>query len=574
MHKKALRFLRNLFLFVGTVFLIAGCANQLPPNGGPIDTTTPEIISVYPDNNALNFKDSHIRIEFDRYVDERKVEESIFISPYVGTLEFDWSGTEVTIIFSEKLRSNTTYIVNVGTDVTDRRNGNRMAKAYTLAFSTGPDIDRGGIEGLVFPMKEGDAAAGIMIFAYQLNGLDPDTVNPMTTKPDFITQTGKSGDFFLHHIPFGAYRIFAIKDEFRNLVYDKEADEFGVPPNTINITMYDTLSTGVMMKLAKEDTSGVLLVKVTAFNQNHVTAEFSESLDPASVNLKSFSIIDTINQKPLDILTIYPLPTNRASYTLVTRKQDSLKRYRLSTIGITDSAGNIINPLSKSLTFQGSQKADTLGTRLVSASIKDSTQNIDLQPVWTLTFSDAIAKTTSLDFVNIFDNKKQIVTVEKKWMSDVMISLKPEKELSSLTWYSLRAELRKVNDWVEHACKDSTKTWRFETFDIEDMSSVEGIVVDENKSDTTGQMYITAFQIGEKSSKQYTAVADATGRFIFPLVAEGRYVLQTYRDRNNNGTYDFGKPFPFVHSERMSSFSDTLKVRARWPLEGVQIKMK
>jgi hypothetical protein len=70
------------------------------------------------------------------------------------------------------------------------------------------------------------------------------------------------------------------------------------------------------------------------------------------------------------------------------------------------------------------------------------------------------------------------------------------------------------------------------------------------------------------------AAADAMGYFLFPQIAEGRYVFQSFRDRNNNGIYDSGKPFPFIYSERFSSYSDTLKIRARWPLEGLKIEMK
>jgi hypothetical protein len=83
-----------------------------------------------------------------------------------------------------------------------------------------------------------------------------------------------------------------------------------------------------------------------------------------------------------------------------------------------------------------------------------------------------------------------------------------------------------------------------------------------------------ASQIGEKKPKQYIVTADATGNFLFPQIAEGHYIFQSFRDRNDDGKYDSGKPFPFIYSERFSSFSDTLKVRARWPLEGVKIEMK
>ncbi len=556
-------------------FLLLGCANQLPPSGGPIDATTPIIILTYPENNARNFDDNKINLSFDRYVEERTVEESIFISPYIGILEFDWSGGEVEITFSEKLRRNTTYVVNIGTDVKDRfRNQMRMAKAYTLAFSTGPDIDRGGIEGLVFPRKESDQVAGVMIFAYQLNGLNPDTLNPIKAKPDFITQTGKSGDFFLHYIPFGSYRIFAIRDEYRNLVYDRQTDEYGVPSSIINITAEDTLSINILMRLAKEDTTGPMLNKVTANNRNHIVAEFSEPLNSTSITLSSFIITDTLDRKPLEILTAYPSPSTPTSFVVVTQNQDSTRTYHFSCQNISDSIGNKVNPRANSYIFQGSSKADTMGLWLASVSIKDSVQNVDLQPLLTLTFSDALAKKTSLDFVNVFDNNKQLVQVKKKWISDVMLSLTPEKELTSRMWYTLRADLHGVHDWTGHTCRDSLKSWHFQTLDLDDMSSIEGVITDVNRTDTAGRLYVTAIQIGERVPKSYTVVADATSKFIFPLVDEGSYVFKSFRDRNNNGVYDAGKPFPFVYSERLSAFSDTLKVRARWPLEGVKIEFK
>jgi len=564
----------HIIIFSTIALFLVGCANQESPNGGPVDRTTPEIVSTYPDSSSMrNFSDNKIQLEFDRYMNERSVEEAIFISPYIRTLEFNWSGKELEITFSEKLRPNTTYVMNIGTDAEDL-NKNRMTHAFTLAFSTGKEIDRGAIEGRVYPRNNSDAISGIMIFAYRLNGLNLDTLNPINVKPDFITQTGKNGDFFLHHIPFGSYRVFAIRDEYRNLVYDREIDEYGVQSGIINITSSDSLTTGVLMKLAREDTTGPRLVRVMAPNRNHIIAGFSESINPTSVTLSSFSAFDTVNRKPLEFLIVYPSPVDLNSFFVITQKQDSGRVYRLSVQGITDSVGNKIIPLANSLLFRSSPQSDTLGPRLFSVSIKDSAQAIDLQPVLTMTFSDALANSDSLNWINLFDNNKQLVPTEKNWISDVVISLRPEKQLMNRTWYTLKAELRKVHDWAGRACRDSTKSWRFETLDIEDLSSVEGVVIDKNKIDTAGHLYVIASQIGEKKPRQYIVAADATGNFLFPQIAEGHYIFQSFRDRNDDGKYDSGKPFPFIYSERFSSFSDTLKVRARWPLEGVKIEMK
>ena len=309
-------------------------------------------------------------------------------------------------------------------------------------------------------------------------------------------------------------------------------------------------------------------------SQDHILAEFSESINPSSVALSSFSAFDTVNGNPLKLFSVYPAPASSTSYFIITQKQDSGRVFRLSVKGVTDSTGNKINPLANSLLFRSSLKQDTIGPRLVSVSIKDSAQAIDFQSDLTMTFSDALATSDSLDWVNLLDSNKKNVPAEKKRISDVVISIRPEKELMNHTWYILRAELRRVHDWAGRGCHDSTKTWRFETLDVEDLSSVDGFVIDENKKDTSGRLYVTAVQVGGNTPKLYLAVTDTSGYFLFPQIAEGRYVFQSFRDRNNNGKYDPGKPFPFIYSERLSSFSDTLKVRARWPLEGVIIKMK
>ncbi|HVN48631.1 MAG TPA: Ig-like domain-containing protein, partial [Bacteroidota bacterium] len=266
-----------------SVVLLAGCANQGALQGGPPDVTPPTIEYTYPENGATNFSDDKIRIEFDKYVDQAKASESIFISPHIGSMEYDWNGSDLQIRFDEKLHANTTYVVNVGTDVVDLHNNNRMAQAYTLAFSTGATIDKGVIQGKVYPMIAGEPVSGIMIFAYRLDGLNADTLNPQKTKPDFITQSGNNGDFLFMHLPFGTYRVIAVKDEYRNFVYDPEIDQFGVLTDDIRLSPADTMRTGQLMRMATEDTTAPRLIKVSAVDDSHVLAEFSEPILPQSI---------------------------------------------------------------------------------------------------------------------------------------------------------------------------------------------------------------------------------------------------------------------------------------------------
>jgi hypothetical protein len=273
-------FLRGSFFFLCMVLLggrlFYGCAGQVAPSGGPPDTSPPHVISTYPLPNATNVTDARIALEFDEYVDKRSVEESIFISPYLGDLDFEWSGREVEIRFTGRLRENTTYVVTVGTDVVDFRARNRMAETFTLAFSTGAHLDRGALGGKVFPVSDAEKPEGVMVFAYRLDNLNPDTLNPRSSNPDYITQTGKGGNFRLSHLRFGRYRLVAVRDELRNLLYDPETDQYGLLPFDVLLNENDSVRFGLAIRLAKEDTTSPRLIKAAPVDRHHLLLEFSD----------------------------------------------------------------------------------------------------------------------------------------------------------------------------------------------------------------------------------------------------------------------------------------------------------
>ena len=63
---------------------------------------------------------------------------------------------------------------------------------------------------------------GVMLFGYLLKGEEP---NPLERKPDYISQTSTDGKYKLAGLAAGVYRIFAVRDEFRDLLYQPEQDQ-------------------------------------------------------------------------------------------------------------------------------------------------------------------------------------------------------------------------------------------------------------------------------------------------------------------------------------------------------------
>jgi len=554
--------------------VLFSCAGQRAPEGGPIDTEPPSVVYTNPPNYTTRFAGNSIALEFSEYVDHRSVEGAIFISPSLGQPEFDWSGREVEIRFPEKLRRYTTYVVTVGTDVVDTRNRNKMAQSFTLAFSTGDDIDHGAIEGKIFPRKETDPPLGVMVFAYKLDGLNPDTLDPRTTKPDYVTQTGKNGDFLLRHLAFGSYRVIAIRDEYKNLLYDPEVDEFGVQAEEIALTPADTLKSGVWMRLEKEDTSAVRLLKVSPTNQRHLAVEFSSPIDTSGIGATWFRILDTLDQKRLAVHSVCPVFPTLTSALVVTDTQTSGATYRLEVAFLRGVNGLVVSPSASQLTFSGSDAKDTLGPKIVSFSLPDSARETDLQPRFLLHFSDAVQRAEAGKAISLLDSSRNPVRVSLKWLSGASLEIVPAGRLMSRAWFAFRIGMRNVMNLDGRRGRDSLRVFRFQTVDEESFSSIEGSVTDMSVTDAKGDVFLTARNVSRKEPKEYIVRIPQPGSFVLGDILEGKYVLRAYRDRNGDMNYEPGKVFPFQRSERFVTYPDTLKVRARWPLEGVVLKLQ
>jgi uncharacterized protein (DUF2141 family) len=85
---------------------------------------------------------------------------------------------------------------------------------------------------------------------------------------------------------------------------------------------------------------------------------------------------------------------------------------------------------------------------------------------------------------------------------------------------------------------------------------------------------IIAQNSNDKMKPPLHVAAHRWKKFLFPLLSEGEYRLRAFQDVDGTGIYNSGKPFPFMPAERFAVYRDSIKVRARWPIEGVLIKMK
>jgi hypothetical protein len=550
------------------LILCAGCAGIIPPAGGPEDMVPPTIISTVPEHNTTNAHPTKIILEFSEYVERSSVQEAIFISPRIGALEYSWSGTEIEITFSDTLRANTTYVITIGTDVTDINNRNRMTQAYTLAFSTGDSIDHGLIAGNVVDAKP----EGILLFAYRLDGIRADSLNPVHTSPDFVTQTGKGGSFSLQNIPDGSYRVLAVRDEFRNYLYDPGMDEFGVPFTDIRLDKQNKIIRNILLQMSKEDTTHLGLFSALSRDQRHIELRFNKPVYWPGVRTGNFEIVDTVSHDTVSVRDWFSQPQQRSVLTLVTDTLRSKAIYRVSVLALTSESGDSLAAPQRDIFFEASVTNDTLRPRIQFFTPSDSTRDIPFSKYIELQLDDAVRRDLLENGFALLDSTGTLVKGSFHWLHSASVSYRPKQPLQSAEWYTARLQGKSVSDYAGNVIRDSLVRRRFRTIDAGQLSAISGTVVDSTHE--KGEIVVTATEAGVTAAPIYTAVADATGTFTLQNLPEGKYFLQAFRDRENKRTYSHGRPYPYQLAAPFAVYPDTLKLRARWPLEGVKIQIK
>ena len=555
--------------FCLATILIASCANPLPPSGGPPDKTPPVIRHTEPKDRALNFNKESVEIDFSKYMNNNSVQENIFISPSVQ-LKYDWSGKSLEIEFDEALDSNTTYALTLGTDYTDFR-GNKPDQAFTLIFSTGSNLDSGRIKGKLY----GEDFADVYIFAYNIDKLDEDTLNPAITKAQYRSQPGKDGSFGFNALKDGNYRIFAVKDQYKDELYNEGTDAFGAAVSDINMTQ-DSIPTLSFKIGGIIDKSGPMLYDVESVYDNKIIAGFDEDIDTSSVKAPAFIVQDSAGSEEIKIVSAYIKPDDpKKVEILLSEVPDTSKVWRLTISDDAENAlkdlyGNIIQDTMKSAIFFASAEQDTSLAAILSIPAKDSATNInplnDMQFVFSKGIDEA-SFTENLTFIKMDDSSAVEFELVKK--ADNIFNLMAKKELASEQWYKISFNLKDIKALSGRPMPDSLIQMRFKTLDIRNYSAVSGTVKNIPDSDSSDYYIIL-----KKDKQHYTAKINTDRTWLFDKVPAGEYRIEIFHDSDGNGEYSYGDAFPYQFAEKFMIFDKKLTVKARWSIEDIVLEWK
>lgn len=541
-------------LLLYTALFLWGCANQLPPGGGDIDRIPPEIISLYPADGTINYNEEYFELEFSEYVDKRSFKDAVFISPSIeGNLEFDWSGRTIRVNFPGKLKDSLTYVISIGSDVVDLNNRNRMAQSFTFSFATGDKIDKRQISGRVYT----DKPSGILIYAYNLGMSTPD---PLKNKPDFISQAGTDGRFRLAGLAAGKYRIFAVKDEFRDFLFQPEQDRIGIPSVDVTLTPDDTLYSGLDFFMSDIDTAAPRILSAVMTDKNHILASFSEPIDSTYITKENFFIYDSTSNKRSNFIYAFKGNTKANEAVLVTvDEQKEGNNIFLIADTLIDKTGNIY--INDNVGLTQSARVDTSKPELYKIIPPSNSSDIDfLSPVFFFSLNDALNVKDISKYIVFADTNGNKVPFKVTLIDDASFEISTGK-LDAQKDYRIKLDIRNLSDAAGNK-NDTIYTYKFRTISGLDFTGISGKL-----------MYAPAnafIVLQGMDNKNIYKRSTNGGKFQVERVVPGKYLLWSFVDDDSNKIVSPGSLEPFRYSEKFSYYPDTLILRARWTQADLQ----
>jgi len=208
---------------------LGGCANIVPPSGGPRDSIPPYAVYAKPKDSSTNIAPKEILISFNEYITSNGLQEQLIVSPSIKNNPLvDQRLNMVRIRLSDSLNANTTYSFQFGNAIKDVNEGN-IVQNYTYVFSTGDQIDTGKLYGKVRIAETGLIDSSLIAV---LHPIENDSAI-FKDKPTYYARINGQGIFEFKFLPSKDFNIYIVPNDY-NKKYDDSTKLFAFLNNTVH----------------------------------------------------------------------------------------------------------------------------------------------------------------------------------------------------------------------------------------------------------------------------------------------------------------------------------------------------
>lgn len=484
---------------------------------------------------TVNFKAKRIRLYFDEFIKLQDIQNQLIVSPplkYQPEIKPQGGASKyLELKFKDTLREKTTYTINFGQSVQDNNEGN-PSSFLTYVFSTGDYIDSLEVAGVVKDAFKRKADEFISVMLYEIDTAYTDSTI-FQRPPNYITNTLDSTVIFrLKNLKEGQYKLFALKDEAKNNIFDQNVDKIAFMEDTLTLP---TDSTFLLTLFKEVPNYSAAVPSLTAKNR----IQFGYYGDASNLEIKP----------------LLPLPDTVSTKILKERDKDTLN-YWFTPFDMDSIVFTVTNEKAKVIdTFTVKSRKVELDSLQLNASQNGS---LNFNDPFYIGANTPLAnldttKITMIDQDSVAVNFKTVLdTLENKVDFDFKVEPNQNYQLDLLPG-AITDFFGETNDTIAYNL--STQSYADLgnlKFNIEADSTAYPLVVE--LTDAQGALKREVFATEPKPIE-------------FNNIEPAKYFIRVIFDTNGNQKWDTGDYLKKRFPEKVIYYPDTVEVRANWELE-------
>lgn len=552
---------------VAPMLFIHSCANTTQaPTGGKKDTIPPYIVMISPLPGATNvpLTGAKFKFDFNEYI-TIKTAQNIFLSPPGKKMpKSKIQGKSLIVTIDDTLKANTTYTINFTDALADNNEGNPYP-GYTYVFTTGDHIDSLGITGVVQDCNDLSPVKGATVLLYR--NLADSAV--FLERPYAAAKTDDWGFFIIPFIEDTLYRLYAIKDEGNNNIYDPDADLIAFVDSLVRPVMVISDTLREFMKYDMTDTLGCR-ARRTEYELNLFRESTSKQYIKNKVRVSDRAAYITFASADawIDSLWITGYQPDRI-ITQFNMKQDSLEIWINDrgpvpdTLNLyvnyrkTDTLGNKVPTLERVKLFQeGKKKAKTAYEAQKNIQHTDTICNFTAsarpetveQKGFELEFTLPVIS-EMFDSVKLFSvNPRQQESVEK---------FKVVRDSTNIRKYAILPQLNYLPGYeyilkIPQNCFHDINGYGNDSLEVKVSLPVDDALSSLNLvlKDVGSKYIVDLLDEGMREPlRTYIITSDCT--LSFPYLKEGKYAIRISDDGNDNSIVDTGNLLEHKQPEKV-----------------------
>lgn len=546
----------NKHSFQLLLFLLMGCAAVAPPPGGPVDKTSPSLVSVEPLSGTTHISGGlSVLLVFSERLDETSLDNGINLLPVMKTsVDLKIKKEMVTVKLPEDLASNQTYILTLTRDILDEHR-NRLDRVYQLAFSTGDKISEGMISGRVYGSPEKSS----LVYLYQISEEIVDSL--FLRQPDYVTETDDEGHYSFSYLDPGEYLVIAFTGGRSPFPVVPSRMPYGIHwKPSITIALSDTIH-NINMRIFKEiPPFKVVNIQMENHAQGLIRFTTPVSLSSQNMPIIQFSYETEFGEIP-DI--IYQFKGNSEEIRFQVSNLIPGNKYTILVSDLRDSTDQELEPMSKEIQVP---EMDSLRLSIIFPEIGKTVKLTEGFTPINVQFDGVTLSSTDSVVATLEDTGGVELPLILEWENPTRLVLTPGLGWDPDVEYRMNLFANRLFSRDSIHMADTVFTYPIKIRLDRGDGGISGKVLGEYVLDS-----IVEAKPVENSIISYSVVVNSKSEFDFKKLPAGDWILSAFQDSDKNGRYTPGRAIPFVPSEPFLMSQDTIEVRTNWDVEGIEL---